>query len=86
MNAVVLTPRQQQIFEFIRTEITTKSLPPTRKEVADHFGFRSCNAAEEHIKALVKRGVIQLVPGAARGIRLVSDTEVSHVNSLPQAE
>lgn len=84
MNAVLLTSRQQQILDFVRSEITTKQLPPTRKEIAVHFGFLSANAAEEHLKALAKRGVLILIPGTSRGIRLVMET--ANVNTQPQAE
>lgn len=84
MNAMLLTNRQKQILEFVRTEITTKHLPPTRKEIATHFGFRSANAAEEHLKALAKHGAIVLLPGTSRGISL-SITEVPHVDPSPQS-
>lgn len=85
MNAIMLTNRQQQVLDFVRSEIQTKSLPPTRAEVARHFGFRSANAAEEHLKALAKRGVIQLIPGTSRGIRLIGVMEVPHVDSGTQS-
>ena len=85
MNAAILTPRQKQVLEFVRTEITTKALPPTRAEIARHFGFLSSNAAEEHLKALARHGVITLLPGTSRGIRLVGVTEVpNHVDPIPQ--
>jgi repressor LexA len=85
MNAVLLTPRQKQVLEFVRTEITTKHIPPTRKEIATHFGFLSANAAEEHLRALARHGVITLLPGTSRGIRLIGAVEVpSHVDPIPQ--
>lgn len=65
-----LTARQQQIFELIKSHIDDTGYPPTRAEIAQHFGFRSANAAEEHLKALARKGVIEMVPGASRGIRL----------------
>ncbi len=65
-----LTPRQQQIFEFIKDKISDTGMPPTRAEIALHFGFKSANAAEEHLKALAKKGYIEMLPGTSRGIRL----------------
>jgi len=68
-----LTKRQEQVFELIKVFIKDTGMPPTRVEIADALGFRSANAAEEHLKALAKKGVIEMVPGASRGIRLVDD-------------
>ncbi|WP_370978499.1 transcriptional repressor LexA [Agaribacterium sp. ZY112] len=65
-----LTARQQQIFDLIKSHIDDTGYPPTRAEIAQVFGFRSANAAEEHLKALARKGVIEMVPGASRGIRL----------------
>ena len=65
-----LTPRQTEILTLIRTFMERSGRPPTRAELAEHFGFRSPNAAEEHLRALARKGAIELVPGAARGIRL----------------
>ena len=65
-----LTPRQTQILEMIQDFIAESGMPPTRAEIAAELGFRSANAAEEHLRALQKKGVIELVPGASRGIQL----------------
>jgi repressor LexA len=65
-----LTPRQAEILELIRARVEATGFPPTRAEIAEALGFRSVNAAEEHVKALVKKGLIELVPNASRGIRL----------------
>ena len=65
-----LTDRQQEILELIRTHIEIEGAPPTRAEIARHLGFRSANAAEGHLKALARKGAIELVSGASRGIRL----------------
>jgi len=65
-----LTRRQEEIFKLIREWIETTGLPPTRAEIAQRFGFSSPNAAEQHLKALAKKGVLELVPGASRGTRL----------------
>lgn len=69
-----LTKRQEQVFELIKVFIKDTGMPPTRVEIADALGFKSANAAEEHLKALAKKGVIEMVPGASRGIRLVDDS------------
>ena len=69
-----LTPRQQQIFELIQRSIARTGAPPTRAEIATELGFRSANAAEEHLQALARKGVIELVGGTSRGIRLKAGT------------
>lgn len=65
-----LTPRQAQILEVIQDFIAETGMPPTRAEIARELGFKSANAAEEHLRALQKKGVLDLVPGASRGIQL----------------
>jgi repressor LexA len=65
-----LTSRQQEILALIRQHIADTGFPPTRAEIAAQLGFRSPNAAEEHLKALARKGVIELTSGASRGIRL----------------
>lgn len=65
-----LTPRQAQILAMIRDHLSTHGWPPTRAEIAAALGFRSPNAAEEHLRALARKGAIELVPGASRGIQL----------------
>jgi repressor LexA len=69
-----LTARQQQILELIQSAIARTGAPPTRAEIAAELGFRSANAAEEHLQALARKGVIELVSGTSRGIRLRSET------------
>ncbi len=69
-----LTARQQQILQLIESVIARTGAPPTRAEIAAELGFRSANAAEEHLQALARKGVIELVSGTSRGIRLKSDT------------
>lgn len=66
----VLTARQSQILRMIRRFMADAGRPPTRQEIAAALGFRSPNAAEEHLRALARKGAIELVPGASRGIRL----------------
>lgn len=65
-----LTPRQSQILYMIQEFISETGMPPTRAEIARELGFKSPNAAEEHLRALQRKGVIELVPGASRGIQL----------------
>ena len=65
-----LTPRQKQILEMIQEFIADTGMPPTRAEIARQLGFKSANAAEEHLRALQKKGVLELLPGASRGIQL----------------
>ena len=66
-----LTPRQSEVLQFLRDFVLERGHPPTRVEMAHALGFRSPNAAEEHLRALARKGVIELVPGASRGIRLL---------------
>jgi repressor LexA len=66
-----LTPRQTQILRLIQNTISETGMPPTRAEIAEALGFRSPNAAEEHLRALARKGVIALIPGASRGIKLM---------------
>jgi len=68
-----LTARQQQILDLIQNAIARTGAPPTRAEIANELGFKSANAAEEHLQALARKGVIELVSGTSRGIRLKGD-------------
>ena len=65
-----LTPRQEEVLQLIKTTMSDTGMPPTRAEIARQLGFRSANAAEEHLKALAKKGVIEILPGTSRGIKL----------------
>lgn len=65
-----LTPRQKQILTMIQDFIAKSGMPPTRAEIAAELGFRSANAAEEHLRALQRKGVLELIPGTSRGIQL----------------
>jgi repressor LexA len=71
---IKLTVRQQQILELIQNSIARTGSPPTRAEIATEFGFKSANASEEHLKALARKGAIELVSGTSRGIRLKGDS------------
>lgn len=65
-----LTQRQQQVLDIIRQHIEDTGYPPTRADIARELGFKSANAAEEHLKALARKGAIEMIAGASRGIRL----------------
>jgi repressor LexA len=65
-----LTPRQREILRLIQEAVAENGMPPTRAEIAAAMGFKSANAAEEHLRALQRKGVIDLIPGASRGIQL----------------
>ena len=82
-----LTTRQQEILDLIRQAIATTGAPPTRVEIAAAFGFKSPNAAEDHLQALARKGVIELVGGTSRGIRLksVDSPSSSALDSLRSA-
>ncbi|WNC88319.1 transcriptional repressor LexA [Paraburkholderia sp. FT54] len=81
-----LTARQQQVFDLIRRAIERTGFPPTRAEIAAELGFSSANSAEEHLRALARKGVIELAAGASRGIRLLAGPEDSPYQfTLPHA-
>lgn len=77
-----LTKRQQEVFDFICEEINTQGSAPTRAEIAKRMGFRSPNAAEDHLRALARKGVIELVSSTSRGIRL---KKINAFVTLPSA-
>jgi repressor LexA len=67
---IKLTTRQEQVLNLIKDHISETGYPPTRADIAKQLGFRSANAAEEHLRALARKGFIEIVPGASRGIRI----------------
>lgn len=77
-----LTARQQQVLEIIRRYIDDTGFPPTRADIAKELGFRSANAAEEHLKALARKGAIEMVAGASRGIRLIEERGIPVVGRV----
>ena len=77
-----LTARQEQILNLIREAIDNTGFPPTRAEIANELGFKSANAAEEHLQALARKGAIEISPGTSRGIRLTGAAPVAE--ALPQ--
>ena len=66
---LTLTERQQRVLDFIVEFMRSEGFPPTRAEICEALGFRSPNAAEDHLRALVKKGAIEMLPGTSRGIR-----------------
>jgi repressor LexA len=79
MITASLTARQEEILNLIKTNIRATGYPPTRAEIANELGFKSPNAAEEHLRALAKKGVIEMIKGTSRGIRLLNEKQ----NGLP---
>lgn len=75
MSNAALTPRQQQILDLIKQHIDDTGYPPTRAEIANELGFKSPNAAEEHLRALARKGVIEMISGTSRGIRLLGEEQ-----------
>jgi len=80
-----LTARQTEVLELIKTTMLETGMPPTRAEIARQLGFRSANAAEEHLKALARKGVIEILPGTSRGIKLniPLDNDAQEEEGLP---
>ena len=74
-----LTARQEQILNLIKDAIQNTGFPPTRAEIAQELGFRSTNAAEEHLQALARKGVIEIAAGTSRGIRLLASELSNHI-------
>ena len=68
-----LTKRQNEVLQLIQDQMEATGSPPTRAEIAQRMGFRSPNAAEDHLRALARKGMIELIPGTSRGIRLLRD-------------
>ena len=79
---IKLTARQEQILNLIRDAIDNTGFPPTRAEIAAELGFRSANAAEEHLQALARKGAIEISPGTSRGIRLKDHNERNNATQL----
>ncbi len=77
-----LTPRQQEILDLIRRHIEDTGFPPTRADIAKELGFRSANAAEEHLKALARKGAIEMIAGTSRGLRLIENLGIPIVGRV----
>jgi repressor LexA len=78
-----LTARQEQILNLIKEAIENTGFPPTRAEIAQELGFRSANAAEEHLQALARKGAIEISPGTSRGIRLIGSASAGMADAAP---
>jgi len=80
---IKLTARQEEILHLIRDAIENTGFPPTRAEIAAELGFKSANAAEEHLKALARKGAIEISPGTSRGIRLLGPAALPLAMQMP---
>lgn len=78
-----LTVRQQEVLDLLKRHLETTGMPPTRAEISRELGFKSPNAAEEHLKALSRKGAIEIIPGASRGIRILDNSANEEFDSLP---
>lgn len=79
-----LTARQQEVYDLLKRHLETTGMPPTRAEISKELGFRSPNAAEEHLKALARKGAIEILSGTSRGIRLLfNEDEPQEQEGLP---
>jgi repressor LexA len=83
MHMIKLTSRQAEILDFIKRCLEDNGYPPTRAEIAQELGFKSPNAAEEHLKALARKGAIEMTPGASRGIRIPGFEPKTEDGGLP---
>lgn len=81
---IKLTARQEQILNLIKDAIENTGFPPTRAEIANELGFKSANAAEEHLQALARKGAIEISPGTSRGIRLIGAAPSAATEALPK--
>lgn len=78
-----LTARQQEVLSLLKRHLETTGMPPTRAEISRELGFKSPNAAEEHLKALARKGAIEIIAGASRGIRILDDSANDEPEGLP---
>ena len=78
-----LTARQQEVLDLLKRHLETTGMPPTRAEISRELGFNSPNAAEEHLKALSRKGAIEIIPGASRGIRILDNSANEEFDGLP---
>ena len=77
-----LTARQQEVLDLLKRHLETTGMPPTRAEISRELGFKSPNAAEEHLKALSRKGAIEIIPGASRGIRILDNSANEEFDGL----
>ena len=77
-----LTKRQNEVLELIQDFIHTTGFPPTRADIAQHFGFHSLNAAEEHLRTLERKEYIKILPGTSRGIRIIRGNRIPIIGKV----
>ena len=82
-GAAALTPRQRQILDWMRGYIEANGMPPTRAEIAKGLGFSTASSAEDHLQALARKGALELVPGASRGLRIRDVPGTPQQGTLP---
>lgn len=80
---LALTARQQQILDWIRAHLESTGMPPTRAEIARGLGFSTASSAEDHLRALARKGALELLPGASRGLRLKDPPSLPQQRTLP---
>ena len=78
-----LTARQRQILDWIRAYLETTGMPPTRADIASGLGFSTPSSAEDHLQALARKGAIEMLPGASRGLRLKDIPGIPVQGTLP---
>ncbi len=83
VTSAALTARQQQILDWIRSQIEATGMPPTRAEIAQGLGFSTASSAEDHLQALARKGALEIIPGASRGLRLKDMPGVPLQGTLP---
>src|SRR5512137_948332 len=81
--SIPLTPRQQQILDWIRDQMEASGMPPTRAEIAAGLGFSTASSAEDHLRALERKGVLAILPGSSRGLRLIPQPGQPLQGTLP---
>ncbi len=79
---IKLTNRQNEVLDFIKSYIDDTGYPPTRADIAKELGFKSANASEEHLKALARKGAIEMIPGTSRGIKLPDSNGIAIVGRV----
>jgi len=81
-NLSTITQKQREVLEFLKIFLAENGFPPTRGEIAEHFGFKSPNAADENLRSLVKKGFIKLSAGKFRGITIIKHHNVDHIEMV----
>src|SRR5215510_5025274 len=80
-SSLPLTDRQQKVLDWIRRHLQSTGMPPTRAEIAAGLGFSTASSAEDHLRALARKGALELTPGASRGLRLKDRPELPGTKS-----